>query len=167
MCRATVRVAFSSRSDEGTLEKVAGRGSAVRPGPPGVLVVSHRELVAVANERCDENPGHLRHDLEPPVVRIVRSVQPEIQESARLPVDERVGPELLDEPPKLPLRRRLLLEVDEVDRHPALLEEALGLARVLARLRAEDLDIHGSASSSWSFVSSVKSLFASSCPAPP
>src|SRR5262249_16384519 len=59
-----------------------------------------------------------------------------------LPIDQRAGAVLLGEPPELTLRRRALLQVDEVHGDAALLEEALRLARVLAIREAEDLRLH-------------------------
>jgi hypothetical protein len=49
---------------------------------------------------------------------------------------------LVGEAPQLALGRRLLLQVHEVDGHAPLREEAERLARLLAVLEPEDLDVH-------------------------
>src|SRR5262249_19270916 len=54
-------------------------------------------------------------------------------------IDQGARAEFLGEAPELAARRRALLQIDEVHGNPALLEEALRLARVLTVGEAEDL----------------------------
>ena len=63
---------------------------------------------------------------------------------ARAPlVDERGGAEMIDEAPELPARGRVQPEIDVVDGDAAVGEEAQRLARFLAVVEAEDLDVYG------------------------
>src|SRR2546430_14738551 len=79
--------------------------------------------------------------------RIDDNTETESLDRAALAIDQRRGAETLGEPAELAARGRTLLHVDEVHRDPALLEEALRLARLLTVGETEDLDPdHGIAS---------------------
>src|SRR5262247_1525909 len=72
--------------------------------------------------------------------RVAADVEPERTVARSVLVDERRRPELLDETPQLALAGRTLLHVHEVHGQASLGEEALGLARVPAVEKSEDLD---------------------------
>ena len=80
--------------------------------------------------------------LEEALRGVARDVEAERPEAGSRAIDEGGRTELLGEPPELTARGRALVEIDEVDGDPPLGEEALRLARVLAIVEAEDLDIY-------------------------
>src|SRR5262249_47603263 len=75
--------------------------------------------------------------LEQALGRVAGDAEPQRFEARAVAIDERGGTEPLGEAPELAARGGVLLQVDEVHRDAALLEEALRLARVLAVGEAE------------------------------
>src|SRR5215467_4580130 len=98
-----------------------------------------RHAAAAAHERRAQETRLGQRALQQALGRIEGDAQAERPVAHALAIDQRAGAELVGEAPELAARRRALLQVDEVHGDAALLEEALGLARVLAVGEAEDL----------------------------
>src|SRR5262244_1787986 len=88
-----------------------------------------RHAAAAAHERRAQEARLGQRALQQALGRIERDAQAEGLVARALAIDERPGAELVGEAPELAARRGPLLEVDEVHGDPALLEEALRLAR--------------------------------------
>src|SRR2546430_5680840 len=119
----------------------------VHPGLPGLGLVADGDVLAAPDERRPEEARLDERLLDEALGRVAGNTEAERLERGTLAIDQRRGAETLGEPAELAARGRTLLHVDEVHRDPALLEEALRLARLLTVGETEDLDLdHGIAS---------------------
>src|SRR5215470_4103947 len=104
--------------------------------------MTDRHASPITHQRRAEQARLGQRALEQPLGRVKRDAKPERLVARALAIDQRAGAVFLGEASQLAARRRALLEIDEVHGDPALLEEALRLARVLAVGEAEDLRLH-------------------------
>src|SRR5690606_26298366 len=109
---------------------------------PGLGRQAQREPVTGPYQRGAEEQRILLEQRDDPAFREMRGVQPAVPEARALAIQQRLRPELLDEPPELTRRGRPLVEIHHVHLHAPLLEEALRLLRVLALASAENLYFH-------------------------
>jgi hypothetical protein len=97
-------------------------------------------MLSGADQRGPEQERLLGEDVQPAVGAVERGVEAERAQALGAPVEDGVDAVTIHEAPELPLRRRPLLQVDEVRPDPALREEAERLARVGVVADPEDLD---------------------------
>src|SRR4051794_26705342 len=146
--RSVGAVSGSRSSPRAGLSGVMGGGchSSVSRAPgeprlPGCFGLAGRDLVAVPDEREVQQAGvreqPLRHALG--VGRQVREALLPVRPALR--VDQRRGPEPIDEAPELARGERLLPKVDVVHHDPSLPEEPERTARRVGVVGAEHLDV--------------------------
>lgn len=95
-----------------------------------------------SHERLPQEEGLGQEPLDPTLIATRRHSEPELFESLRLPVDQRLDAKLLGEASQLPARWGAFRKIDEVDLPATLGEEAQGLSSLGALLGSEDLYVH-------------------------
>jgi hypothetical protein len=120
-------------------------GSLCRPLFPSYFRSSDRQICGLSkapNQRKLQQPRLGQQPFDPARWRVLRVAQAKLIKPFRIPVDERLQPESLNEALQLALRDLALGKIDEVRPNPPLRKEAQCLPGFGAFLQSEDLDFH-------------------------
>ena len=112
-----------------------------QPLAPRIFIQTDSNLVSESNERLAEHPRFFGQPLQPPVIGMHRSLQPEVKEPSGLAVDQAGHPETFREATQFAQCWCPLLEVDEMGHDAALRKEPERLTSVCTLPGPKDLHL--------------------------